>query len=186
MTSFSLPRPLRRLAAGLLVPAALSVLAACASSGGADRLAGVVTPYRIDILQGNVITREQVAVLKPGLSREQVQSVLGTPLLVSVFHANRWDYVFTLRRPGQAPQERKVVLWFRDGVLERFDAPELPSEQEFVAGLDPKDTVSAGAVPVLEASEAQLQRFSADQRGRAPTQEPVPLPLTSYPPLESR
>jgi outer membrane protein assembly factor BamE len=50
--------------------------------------------YKIDIQQGNVLTQEMVAQLKPGQTREQVRFILGTPLLADIFHQQRWDYVY--------------------------------------------------------------------------------------------
>jgi outer membrane protein assembly factor BamE len=141
----------------------------------------VVSPYRIDMVQGNVVTREQLAVLKPGMTRAQVRDVLGTSLLASVFHADRWDYVFTLKRQGAEPQSRKVTLFFKGDVLERIEADELPSEAEFVATLKSKPV--SGPQPVLEASEESLKKFPV-----APKPAPAPLPAATapatYPPLE--
>ena len=51
-------------------------------------------PYRADMQQGNWITREQVDLLQPGMSREQVRFALGSPTLTSVLHADRWDYPY--------------------------------------------------------------------------------------------
>lgn len=160
--------------------------AACSSFDGAsNRLARIVTPYQIDVVQGNVITSEQVDMLKPGLPRQSVRDLLGTPLLQSLFHANRWDYVFSFRHKGEAPQLRKLTVYFKDDVLERFDADPMPTEAEFVASLDYGR--KSAKVPVLEASEESLQKFK--QAAKSP--EPVaasatplpPLPAT-YPPLE--
>ena len=85
---------------GFIGPALLGI-AAVLGLGGCTAL----QPYRAPVVQGNVVTREQVAVLRPGMSRIQVRDILGTPLLTSVFHADRWDYVFTLRQQGREPQE---------------------------------------------------------------------------------
>lgn len=170
---------------------ALTVLAGCSSLDGlgtsVSTLGGLVTPYKIDILQGNVVTREQVQALQPGMPREQVRNILGTPLLASVFHADRWDYVFTFRRQGQEPQQRRVAVFFQGGALERFESDELPSEEEFVASLDVRR--KPGKPPVLEATEEQLQAFQAryNPKSEAVEATPVPpVPATSYPPLESR
>jgi outer membrane protein assembly factor BamE len=95
----------------------------------------MVSPYRTDIVQGNVVTREQLAFVKPGMQRAQVRDVLGTALLVSVFHADRWDYVFTLKSQGVLAQSRRVTVFFKNDVVERIEADELPSEAEFVATL---------------------------------------------------
>lgn len=53
-------------------------------------------PYRIDIQQGNVVTAEQFAQLKLGMTREQVRFLLGTPLLTDIFHDTRWDYYYRM------------------------------------------------------------------------------------------
>ncbi|MDO8419882.1 MAG: outer membrane protein assembly factor BamE, partial [Rubrivivax sp.] len=120
-------------------PILLSTLAAAALLGGCESLQrtdsfmGLVTPYRIDIVQGNAITREQAALLKPGLTRLQVRDILGTPLIADPFHADRWDYVFTLRRPNTDAQRRGVVVLFEGDVVKSVEATELPTEREFVA-----------------------------------------------------
>jgi len=164
-----------------LLMAICAGLVGCAGfSGGTSRLAGLITPYRIDIVQGNFVSSEQVAVLKPGMAREQVREVLGTPLLQSVFHSNRWDYIFTFQRKGEEPQLRKVTVHFNDAGLERFEADALPSEAEFVASLSKgRKTVAA---PVLEASEEALQKFPA--AAKAPEPRPLPPLPATYPPLE--
>ena len=71
-----------------------ALLSGCAGLTSTDYSASLGI-YRPDVLQGNVVTAEQVAVLKPGLTRSQVTRTLGTPLLKSAFRDNRWDYVFT-------------------------------------------------------------------------------------------
>jgi outer membrane protein assembly factor BamE len=82
------------------------MLAGCASwVGHNDRFAYVVPLYKVEIVQGNVVTKEQASQVKPGMTREQVRAVLGSPLLTDPFHANRWDYVFTIRRQGTAAQQ---------------------------------------------------------------------------------
>lgn len=165
---------------------ALVALSACSSvTSRLPSITSVVTPYKIDILQGNVVTREQAAVLKPGMTREQVRDVLGSPLLASVFHADRWDYVFTFRRQGQAPQQRRLTAFFKADVLDRFEADELPSEAEFVASLDAGRKF--GKVPPLQATEAQLKAFDERNKTTAPVEPAAPAaaPATSYPPLET-
>lgn len=163
-------------------------LAACSSFGGAsNRLASIVTPYQIDVVQGNVITSEQVDLLKPGLPRQSVRDLLGTPLLQSVFHANRWDYVFSFRHKGEEPQLRKLTVYFKEDALERFDADPMPTEAEFVASLDYGR--KSAKVPVLEASEESLQKFKESAKSPAPagtsaSAAPAPALPGSYPPLE--
>jgi outer membrane protein assembly factor BamE len=89
---------------------ALAALAGCSSLQSSDNFLGVITPYRVEIVQGNVVTKEQVAAVKPGMTRTEVRDALGSPLLTDIFHADRWDYVFTIKRPGTQPQERGFTL----------------------------------------------------------------------------
>lgn len=65
---------------------AAALLAGCGYLDGARKL---VDPYKNDVVQGNFVSREQVEFLKPGMTRQQVRDVLGTPLVASVFHADR-------------------------------------------------------------------------------------------------
>lgn len=155
------------------------VLLACAGLTACSSLE-FLQPYRVPVVQGNVVTREQMAVLRPGMSRIQVRDVLGTPLLTSVFHADRWDYVFTLRQQGTAPQSRKVTVFFKNDLLERFESDTLPSESEFVATLGRNS--GATKVPVLEASPESLEKFPAP--AKPAEAKPLPPLPASYPPLE--
>ena len=156
-------------------------LGGCGSFDGASsRIAGMVTPYKSDIVQGNVVTREQLALVKPGMQKAQVRDILGTALLTSVFHADRWDYVFTLKRQGVPPQARKVSLFFKNEVLDRSEADELPSEKEFVATLQSQSL--SGAKPVLEASPEALQKYPMPTKS-TPSAAGLVVPV-DYPPLE--
>jgi outer membrane protein assembly factor BamE len=119
-----------------LAASSVLLLGACASSRqSGDGFFASITPYRIEIVQGNVVTSEQVARVKPGLSRNQVRDILGTPLLADPFHGDRWDYLFTLRRDGLPLQRRSVVVWFEGDALKTIEAPDLPSERDFVQGI---------------------------------------------------
>jgi outer membrane protein assembly factor BamE len=122
------------------------------------------------------------------MSRQQVRDLLGTSLLSDVFHANRWDYVFTIRRQGVEPQQRRLTLYFDGELLQRFEGDEMPSEEEFVATLDTRK--KSGKVPTLEASEDELKKFapSKDEKktdsaaGASASLPPLPA---AYPPLEA-
>ena len=107
----------RRLFPLFVAALCLGLLGACSS---VPRIPGI-TPYRIDIQQGNYISSEMVAQLKPGMSKEQVRLALGTPLLTDIFHADRWDYVYWYERAGAKPEQRKLTVFFEDGKLTRLD-----------------------------------------------------------------
>ena len=165
---------------------ACAALAGCGSFDRASRgISGIVTPYKVEIVQGNVVVKEQAAALQAGMTRLQVRELLGTPLVADVFHRERWDYVFTLRRQGAQPQQRRLTVFFRGDSLERWEGDELPSEADFVATLDSRR--KGARIPVLEASEDKLRQFAAENKpapAAAPAPAAPPPAATSYPPLE--
>ncbi len=147
-----------------------------------------LTPYRADVIQGNFISSEQVALLRPGMPRVEVRNLLGTPLVASVFHADRWDYVFSIKRKGGEPRVYKYTVMFKGDALERFEGDAMPSEADFIAQLDNRRKL--GKIPPLEATPEQLKAAQTKTPAvntapaGAPT-APTPAPATSYPPLES-
>ncbi|NQW94329.1 MAG: outer membrane protein assembly factor BamE [Polaromonas sp.] len=149
-----------------------------------------ITPYKIDVIQGNFISKEQVESLKVGMSRAQVKDVLGTPLVTSLFHTDRWDYVFTLKRQGIESQSFKYTLFFKGDQLERFKGDTMPSNEEFIASL--ANSRKIGKIPVLEATPEQLKAAerpsasaaSANASNTAATAPAGTQPAT-YPPLDS-
>jgi outer membrane protein assembly factor BamE len=185
---FSMPAiPQRRHWLHVGAIAASLCLGACSSVGDTTRGAlTAITPYKVEVVQGNFVSKEQVAALKPGMSRQQVREVLGTSLLTDVFHGNRWDYVFTIQRQGVAAQQRRLTLYFNGEVLDRFEGDPMPSEEEFVSTLDTR--ARSGKAPTLEASEDQLKKFEPkdkDKPSEGQTEAPPPSLPAAYPPLES-
>jgi outer membrane protein assembly factor BamE len=149
-----------------------------------DSFLGLVTPYRIDIVQGNVVTREQVAAVRPGMTRQQVRDILGSPMLTDPFHGNRWDYVFFIRRPGADPTRRSVVAHFEGDELKKLEVPEqLPTENEFVAAIAPLQRKPEART--LELTEAQRAALPRPPRAQPPAETPTG-PVRTYPPLEPR
>lgn len=79
-------------------------------------------PYRIDVDQGNVIDQQALSQLHVGMTKNQVQQVLGSSLLTDIFHSNRWDYVqYYKRGTTQSVEESKVSLYFSNGLLSRIE-----------------------------------------------------------------
>jgi len=158
------------------------MLVGCSSFQSSQGFLSRITPYRLEIVQGNVVTQEQVAQIKPGMSRAQVRDVLGSPLLADPFHADRWDYVFSIRRRGTEPQLRSVVVLFDGPTLKSVEtSAELPTEREFIASIDSQPRPKE--VPSLALSD--------EQRKALPTPPPpstadaVPdVAARTYPPLE--
>jgi len=159
------------------VSLALSLLCAALS------LSGCITPYHIEVVQGNFVSREQLQALSPGMTRNQVRDILGTPLITSPFHANRWDYAFTIRRQGAEPQQRKLSVFFKVDQFERLEADELPSESEFAARIDTQK-INTSKATKMEATEKELNAFKTKPSAPAPSPGEGAAASMNYPPLE--
>lgn len=161
-----------------------AALAGCSIVNGATgSIASKITPYRIEIVQGNFVSREQVEALKPGMGRQQVREILGTPLITSLFHDDRWDYVFTLKRPGVEPQTRRLTVFFKGDAFDHHEGDEMPTESEFVASLE--GSKGKNKVPQLEATDQQLARFPVQPAAAEAAVAAPSAPTRTYPPLES-
>ncbi|MCA0324174.1 MAG: outer membrane protein assembly factor BamE [Proteobacteria bacterium] len=180
------PRTHARIRCRVMLAALAASLSACATfDEGTRSMADAITLYKPEVVQGNFVSKEQVEALQPGMTRLQTRDLLGTPLLTSLFHADRWDYVFTLRRQGVEPQHYRLTLYFKGDALERFEGDDMPSEAEFVRRISRDRKIK---IPVMEATEEQLAKYhpSAVPTDPAAKAADTPAPATrSYPPLET-
>lgn len=107
-------------------------LAAAGCGGGSFSPTRFISPYRMEIQQGNYVPQEAALQLKPGMTREEVRFLLGTPLLADIFHADRWDYVFRRQRANATEiEEQRLTVIFKDDRVVRLigdAAPEIVSE----------------------------------------------------------
>lgn len=102
---------------------ALPLLLAACSSGWYPKF---LQAHKIDIDQGNVVTSEQVGQLQPGMSKEQVRFLLGTPLLVDVFHAERWEYLYYSKPGKEEATQRRLSLIFSGNTLQEISGEAAP------------------------------------------------------------
>lgn len=125
----------------------------------ARRFLGVLSPYRIDIPQGNFVSEEMVLQLKEGMTQDQVRFALGTPLIMDIFHGNRWDYVFRMLKRNDEVLSSRVTVYFKDGVVSRFEGGNLPTEVNYLeilaGGVPQKVTPLAPNLPVAPSSARQ-------------------------------
>ena len=166
-----------RTASGAAFLATALMVAACGSV--TNYLPGFLTPYRPDVQQGNVITSDMVDQLRPGMTRDQVKFMLGTPLLTDGFHPDRWDYLYYLNPRTGAPQRRNLVVYFKDNRLDHFTSDPMPPESM-------ADNLILGKkelVPSAPAKEAAPQPSAPgkepDTQPSAPVKEPNAQPSTS-------
>lgn len=86
-----------------------------------DNVVSAVNPYRIDVRQGNYVDQEMIAQLKRGMTRDQVRFVLGSPLVVDLFHENRWDYIYRHTRGKGTTEQRVISVFFVDDRLDHVE-----------------------------------------------------------------
>ena len=153
-----------RVAARIFPFVVAALLPAC-KSFEVPRVPGV-TPYRMVIQQGNFISREMVSQLKPGMTKEQVRFVLGTPLVTDIFHADRWDYVFFRETADGKREQRNLSVVFENSKLARVLGDLLPSEGTarsggFEAQVRPdakaKPAATPAAKPVADAAKPEAE-----------------------------
>ncbi|MCD8504519.1 MAG: outer membrane protein assembly factor BamE [Burkholderiaceae bacterium] len=109
--------------------AATIVSAAVLASGCSSNQWGF--PYKVGVQQGNWITTDQVGLLSEGMTREQVRFALGSPTLTSALHADRWDYPYFYRASNGEIEERNFTVFFRNGLLVKWQGDEQPTVQPF-------------------------------------------------------
>ena len=107
---------LRKMKRFFPVLAASFLLGACST---VSNQVAKIDLFKIDVRQGNYVSQDMVAQLKPGQTKDQVRYILGTPLVVDVFHADRWDYVYRFQ-PGRGEvEQRRLIVYFQDNRLVR-------------------------------------------------------------------
>lgn len=77
--------------------------------------------YEVDVRQGNYLSQEKINQLQTGMSKRQVQILMGQPLLSDPFHPNRWDYVYRFENDGDLVANRHISLFFEGELLIRVE-----------------------------------------------------------------
>ncbi len=85
--------------------------------------------YRIAVQQGNIIDQKKVDQLKMGMTKRQVQFVMGSPLVTDAFHEDRWDYIYQVRRADETLRDRRFTVFFEDDKLVRYEGDYKPNEE---------------------------------------------------------
>ncbi len=112
--------------------------------------------YKIDVKQGNAVTKEMIDQLKPGMNKRQIRYLLGTPILIDVFHQERWDYIYTDQPGGQPRLQKRVSLFFKEEQLAGLQGDFKP-EAVAQVGLRKKSTTVL--VPKRASEKSLFQKF---------------------------
>jgi outer membrane protein assembly factor BamE len=131
-------------------------LAGCAMDPVTNLFTNIV--YKIDVKQGNVITKEMIDQLKPGMNKRQIRYLLGTPILIDVFHQERWDYIYTDKPGGYPRLQKRISLFFKEDQLAGLQGDFKP-EAVAQVGLRKKSTTVL--VPKRAPEKSLFQKFLA-------------------------
>ncbi|BFU60887.1 MULTISPECIES: outer membrane protein assembly factor BamE [Rodentibacter] len=91
--------------------------------------------YRIDVPQGNYLEAANVAQVKQGMTTQQVQYLLGTPVLIDPYNNLTWYYVFLQQHAYQSPEQHTFTVKFdQHGIVTETNLdkplPEVASQNE--------------------------------------------------------
>ncbi|KMQ80859.1 Outer membrane lipoprotein SmpA [Candidatus Burkholderia pumila] len=164
----------------MIVAILAALLAGCSTYDSVtQKIAQSITPYRITVVQGNFVSQEAANQIQVGMSRDQVKQLLGTPLLMDMFHADRWDYMFYFKRGSTSVVQQRdfIVNFASDRVTIWSGGENLPSNLELLAEIDgDKGIKVAKAAP---AAVATASSASATPAVKAPSGEPSTQPNAS-------
>lgn len=169
---------MRNLSFMLVILLAL-LCAACASNTAS---LPSIRPYHMDIQQGNVVTPKMIMQLKPGMTKSQVRFVMGTPLLTDSFHADRWDYFYSLKKDGYLIEQRRVILEFEKDALKRVRGDVIPAGSAGAASGQEKTTIPPTSIwenkpdAPKEEKKGLLDKLKFWDGDKKPEQKPQPTP----------
>ncbi len=102
-----------------MLPRAAGVLLLIVLTTGCESL--LPSFYSVPVRQGNYLDQAMVGQLRPGMTRQQVQRIMGTPLVTDPFHQNRWDYYYQYGKNGKINEHRHITLFFSGDTLDRIE-----------------------------------------------------------------
>ena len=143
--------------------------------------------YKIDIQQGNVVTQDMIDQLRPGMTRSQVRFIMGNPLITDTFHANRWDYLYSIQPGGgERLQERVSLIFNSNDQLAGLAGDFMPgvSRDEAILG-SPGSSVRQESAPSREQPAplpgSLLEQLQREVDSAEPVAVPIPEPLDTSP-----
>jgi outer membrane protein assembly factor BamE len=90
--------------------------------------------YKQPIYQGNLLDKSAIDQLQPGMGKQQVLTLLGSPSVADPFHNQRWDYT-TSQRTGRTGhvEVKNLTLYFENDSLAKWDGDYFPEQDEALA-----------------------------------------------------
>lgn len=113
--------------------------------------------YKLTIQQGNIVTKDMLEQLEPGMTKRQVNYVLGTPLIVDSLHQDRWDYFYSVRNAEGETVSRKLIVHFDGDYMTHYEgniaailADESLPEAEILSETGAETLSEPAIIPELE------------------------------------
>lgn len=132
--------------------------------------------HKIDIQQGNVITQEMIAQLQYGMDKKKVNFVMGSPIIQDTFHANRWDYLYTINRNGGKTKRRRITLYFEEDHLVRVEGDVKPAAGRLVVDTRQDMTVDVPEAPpdgLIDKLKNTIPFVGEEKPPQKPTETPT-------------
>jgi outer membrane protein assembly factor BamE len=125
-------------------------------AGGCSHWEDVSLVHVPVIEQGNIVTPEMVALLEPGMTKRQVRFALGSPMLVDVFHEQRWEYLLTIKRRNEPMEIKRFSVFFDGDRLNHYEG-EIPPAENVESTFEKREILVS--VPDYEGDLGLLDRF---------------------------
>ena len=77
--------------------------------------------YKDDVNQGSVLERFKINQLKIGMSKTQVNDLIGSPSVSDPFHHNQWDYINHSNLYNKKNIHYRLSLTFKNDILSNID-----------------------------------------------------------------
>jgi outer membrane protein assembly factor BamE len=142
--------------------------------------------YRIDIQQGNVVDQTMLNKLKPGMEKEKVRFIMGTPLLQDPFHSNRWDYIYSFEPGGGKREQRHIIIHFKDDKLSHITGDVQVTHAPLDTEVNRRERIVV--VPLEEQKEGFFSKFwnrTTTDKDKVPEAEKVEEIAIKEEPLET-
>jgi outer membrane protein assembly factor BamE len=140
----------------------------------------IPTPYKSDLYQGSVLERFKINQLKVGMSKTQVQDLIGSPSVIDPFHNNQWDYI-NYSTPGIGSiVHYRLTLAFDNATLTKINTtgtdslPQLTDAEKVLEGkriAEEKARAEAAAKAKIEAQRIAKEKAIAAAKAKAEAEQ---------------
>ena len=118
--------------------------------------------YKVPVNQGNLLEQEMVDSLKPGMTKRQVELIMGTPSVVSPFDADTWSYTSSFKRRNSKADVKTLMLTFEENLLTKIEGDYFPQRDQEL--LDESRKIRGRKVDPLDETEGPKKEERSETR----------------------